>query len=87
MQLRDRGNGEYLLSWKNKQQQLEIEREEEDVDVYVVHAYAGQMLGTSLIESESHSIDLDLIEDNQELLARGHHAKSVILDIHLYHDP
>lgn len=37
----------------------------EDVGVDVVHTYAGQTLGTSSLELESHSADLDLIEDDQ----------------------
>lgn len=65
MQLKDRGNGEYLISWKNKQEQLQVEREEEaDIVVDVVHTNVEQTLGTSLLESESHATNMDLTEDD-----------------------
>lgn len=42
------------------------------------------MLGTIPLESESHSNDLDVIKDNQELLARGHSDESIILDMEIH---
>lgn len=42
---------------------------EEDIGVDVVHTYAGQTSRNSPLELESHLADLDLIEDDQELLA------------------
>lgn len=56
----------------------------EDVGVDVVHTYAGQTLGTSSLELESHSADLDLIEDDQELLGRGHSNEGIVLDIDIH---
>lgn len=52
--------------------------------VNIVHAHAGQILGTRSLELESYSVDLDLTEDDQKLLARCHSDESTVLDIEIH---